>query len=346
MEVLVADETAARDGSELTPVSATPTARAAGKPRPGTYPPLQFARLLGLTRRELLEAEQAGMLPEARRLPTGLRYYRAEDIARYRAYLGLPSPVRSRRRQLFLNFKGGTGKSSISASYGYRLAELGIKTLMLDLDPQGHLTQCLGLSNQTGGKTLYDVLINREDIRNVIQKSALPTLDVVPSNLSLAPVDIALQPLNAREHRLKRALRPVMEEYEVIVMDASPSINLLNLNAILACNDLLVPVLADFLSYHGLKILFETLATIEEDFGFIFDNIHIFLNRYNSSHRICRRSRKALETHYNKYLLKTIVRQNTQIAEAASQGTTVFQDAPASRGAADVDRLAREVLKI
>ncbi|MFH0808923.1 MAG: ParA family protein, partial [Pseudomonadota bacterium] len=216
-----------------------------------------------------------------------------------------------------------------------------------DLDPQGHLTQCLGLSNKTGGKTLYNVLVGREEIRDVIVKSPhLATLDVLPSNLSLSPTDIALQPMNAREHRLQRAMRPLLGDYEVIVVDASPSISLLNLNAILACNDLVVPVLADFLSYHGLKILFETLATIEEDFGFMFDNIHIFLNRYNASHRICRRSRKALETHYSKYLLKTIIRQNTQIAEATSEGTTVFQYAPSSRGAADVDRLVRETMKL
>lgn len=343
----MADQAAGRNRGELTqanPKAAQrPTRLKAG---PGSYMPYQFAKLLGLSRQELMENESSGLLPKPRRLPSGVRYYRAEDIPRYRGYLGLPSPLRGQRRQLFLNFKGGTGKSSVSACYGYRLAELGVKTLLMDLDPQGHLTQCLGQSNQAGGKTLYDVLVRGEDIRNVIVKCELPTLHVVPSNLSLAPVDIALQPLNAREHRLKRALRPILEEYEAIVMDASPSISLLNLNAILACNDLVIPVLADFLSYHGLKILFETLATIEEDFSFMFDNIYIFLNRYNSSHRICRRSRKALETHYSKYLCKTIVRQNTQIAEATSEGTTVFQSAPSSRGAFDVDRLVREIMKI
>jgi chromosome partitioning protein len=351
MEVLVADkgrQESEGTGADLT--QATPTKAehrgSPSRPGPGSYLPNQFSRLLGLSRQELLENEKSGLLPQPMRTPAGIRYYRAEDIPRYRAYLGLPSPVRSQRRQLFLNFKGGTGKSSISASYGYRLAEMGIKTLMMDLDPQGHLTHCLGLSGAISSKTLYEVLAKGEDIRNVILKSALPTLQVLPSNLGLSPIDLALQPLNAREHRLKRAMRPILDDYEVIVMDASPSISLLNLNAILACNDLVIPVLADFLSYHGLKILFETLATIEEDFGFMFDNIHIFLNRYNSSHRICRRSRKALETHYMKYLLKTIVRQNTQIAEATSEGMTIFKHSPSSRGASDIDRLVREVMNI
>ncbi len=126
-------------------------------------------------------------------------------------------------------------------------------------------------------------------------------------------------------------------------MDASPSIGLLNLNAILASNDLIIPVLADFLSYHGLKILFETLSTIEEDFSFVFENIFIFLNRYNESHRICKRSKKALETHYEKYLLRTVVRQDTKIAEATSQGTPIFLFAQSSKGASDIQSLIGEI---
>jgi chromosome partitioning protein len=104
-------------------------------------------------------------------------------------------------------------------------------------------------------------------------------------------------------------------------------------------------VLADFLSYHGLKILFETLSTIEEDFSFVFENIFIFLNRYNESHKICRRSKKALETHYVKYLLNTVVRQDTKIAEATSQGTPVFLFAPSSKGAVDIQSLIDEIFQ-
>src|SRR4030042_1545078 len=118
--------------------------------------------------------------------------------------------------------------------------------------------------------------------------------------------------MNSREFRLRRLLSTIEKTYQLIVMDASPSIGLLNLNAILASNDLVIPVLADFLSYHGLKILFETLSTIEEDFSFVFENIFIFLNRYNESHRICKRSKKALETHYDKYLLSTVIRQDSK----------------------------------
>jgi len=307
------------------------------------YSPTSFARILGISKSELIEKEAEGIIPPAKRNADRERYYTAEDIIKYRSYLGLPHPVKSIRKQLFLNFKGGTGKSSISASYGFRMAQKGVRTLLIDLDAQGHMTQCLGLNSQQFPRTLFHALIEKEEIEKIIVKTDLSTLDVIPSNLNLSPVELSLFSMNSREFRLRRLISTVEKNYDLIVMDASPSIGLLNLNAILASNDLVIPVLADFLSYHGLKILFETLSTIEEDFSFVFENIFIFLNRYNESHRICKRSKKALETHYSKYLLKTVVRQDTKIAEATSQGTPIFLFAPSSKGASDIEDLIDEI---
>lgn len=307
------------------------------------YSPQVFAGLLGISKQELLDKESQGIIPPAKRNERRERYYKPEDVIKYRDYLSIPSPIPSVRKQLFLNFKGGTGKSSLSASYGFRLAQMGFRILLIDLDPQGHLTQCLGLNNEQYSKTLYSALVEKEEIEKVIVKTDLPTLDIIPSNLNLSPVELSLFSMNSREFRLKRLLGSMEKSYDVIVMDASPSIGLLNLNAILASNDLLIPVLADFLSYHGLKILFETLSTIEEDFSFVFENIFIFLNRYNESHRICRRSKKALETHYKKYLLNTVIRQDTKIAEATSQGTPIFLFAQSSKGAEDIQKLIGEI---
>ncbi|MGD0917395.1 MAG: AAA family ATPase [Thermodesulfobacteriota bacterium] len=307
------------------------------------YTPMTFTKILGISKQELLEKEAGGIIPPARRDANQDRFYKPEDVIKYREYLGLPSPIKSIRKQLFLNFKGGTGKSTISASYGFRLAQMGHRTLLIDLDPQGHLTQCLGLNNQQYPKTLFNALIEKEAIEKTIVKTDLPTLDIIPSNLNLSPIELSLFSMNSREFRLKKLLSTVEKTYDLIIMDASPSIGLLNLNAILASNDLIIPVLADFLSYHGLKILFETLSTIEEDFSFVFENIFIFLNRYNESHRICKRSKKALETHYTKYLLNTVIRQDTKIAEATSQGTPIFLVGQSSKGATDIQSLIDEI---
>jgi chromosome partitioning protein len=307
------------------------------------YSPAIFSKILGISREELIEKESRGILPPAKRDSNQERYYRPEDVVTYRESLGLLPLVESLRKQLFLNFKGGTGKSTISASYGFRLAQMGVRTLMIDLDPQGHLTQCLGLNSEQYPKTLFNALVEKEEIEKIIVKTDLPTLDVIPSNLNLSPAELSLFSMNSREFRLKRLLSTIEGKYELIVMDASPSIGLLNLNAILASNDLLIPVLADFLSYHGLKILFETLSTVEEDFSFVFESIFIFLNRYNESMGICRRSKKALESHYSNYLLRTVVRQDTKIAEATSHGAPIFLFGQSSKGAADIQSLIGEV---
>jgi len=158
------------------------------------YTPTAFARMLGISKHELLEKESQGILPPAKRDEHQDRYYTPEDIIRYRKYLGLPPIVRSVRKQLFLNFKGGTGKSTISASYGFRMAQMGLRTLLIDLDPQGHLTQCLGLNSAQYPKTLFSALIEKEEIDRILVKTDLSTLHVIPSNLNLSPVELSLFP--------------------------------------------------------------------------------------------------------------------------------------------------------
>ena len=306
------------------------------------YTAKEFATLLGITKPTLLKMETDGKLPQPQ-IIDGVRTYYPHDIPLYLKILGKPSLITSKRRQIFLNFKGGTGKTSISAFYAFRLAQLGMKVLLMDLDPQGHLTQCLGIDHDSFENTLYNVLIEKTHIRDIILDTKMKNLKLIPANLDLSPVELALTSMNAREQRLKKGIIAIQDDYDVIVMDASPSIGLLNLNGILACNDLFVPVLADFLSYHGLKILFETLSTIEEDFEFIFENIYIFLNNYNASHNICQRAKEALETHYNGYLMKTLIRQDIKIAEAASVGMPITQYAPKNRGSADLNDFIREV---
>ncbi len=302
----------------------------------------EFASLMEISKSQLIKLETEGSLPEPAMLD-GVRIYNSQDIPMYLDKLGKGPLFSEPRRQIFLNFKGGTGKTSVSTFYSFRLAMLGAKVLLIDLDAQGHLTQCLGVDHDAFDYTLYNVLIERMPISEVIIDTPLPNMKLVPANLDLSPVELALTSVNARELRLKKALAEVQDDYDVVIMDASPSIGLLNLNGILASTELFVPVLADFLSYHGLKILFETISTIEEDFDFMLENINIFLNHYNASHSICQRSRAALEQHYDDFLMKTIIRQDTKMAEAASMGRPIHQHAPRSRGAYDIDDFIREI---
>jgi len=315
----------------------------------GLYTIGEFAALLGVSKAVIYKWEKEGKINKAKRTKRGktmYRYYTTDDIRDIRLKMNLETPLTDKRKQLFLNFKGGTGKSVISANYGYRLSQHGFKVLMIDLDPQGHLTKCLGCNPDSFSKTLLDVIVNKNPIQSVITSTKNSTLDLVPANLGLSPIELSLTGLHAREYKLRRAISDVEDAYDVIILDAPPNIGLLNLNAILSVDDLLVPVLADFLSYDGLKILFETLRDIEDDFEYILNNIYIFLNRFNESMNISMRSRDALQKNYSEYLCETLIRQNTTLSDATSQSQTIFEYAPNSRAASDINKLVNEIFNI
>lgn len=295
------------------------------------YTPKQAAELLGVPARALQSAAKKD-------------FYTPEDLWELRGRLAKYPPPLGTRKQLFLNFKGGTGKTSLSTSYAYRLAELGYGVLLVDLDSQGHSTKCLGYEGEDFEKTLIDVLIRKTPVSQVIQKTPLPNLDFIPSNLSMSTVDLALMPMAGREFKLKNALKEVEAQYDVIVFDAPPSFGLLNLNALMAADDLFVPVLADFLSFHGLKLLFETVQSLEEDLAHVLDHVFIVINSYNQTFKLAKEALSALREHYPEYLCTTIVRQCTKFAQASSEGVPIFIADPDSKGAKDLQALIDEVI--
>ncbi len=270
--------------------------------------------------------------------------YGPEDLPSLREKLRrVPEPF-APRHQLFLNFKGGTGKTSLSSSYAFRLAERGYRVLMLDLDSQGHATKCLGKEGASFPRTLHDVIIRKVRLEEVVIQTGMPGLALVPSNLAMSTIDLALMPLAGREFRLRNALEQVKGRYDFVVMDAPPSFGLLNLNALMAAGDLIVPVLADFLSYDGLKLLFETIQGLEEDLSHQLEHIFIVVNAFNQTFKIAREALDALKTHYSEYLLETVVRQCTKFAQASSEGCPIFGYDPDSKGASDIEAMQQEVL--
>jgi chromosome partitioning protein len=301
----------------------------------------QFAKLLGLSNRHLAEAD---VRPELASLKGAPEVYGPRHLSAYRKALGRHPSRLPLRRQLFLNFKGGTGKTSLSVAYAYRLAEMGHRVLLVDLDSQGHATQHLGFEGERFEQTLYDVLVNRVPVHQVVVQTPLAEFDLLPANLGMSTLELALMPMAGREFKLKKALDEVSDRYEFVVMDAPPSFGLLNLNALIASDDLFVPVLPDFLSFHGLKLLFETIGQLEDDLNHTLQRIYIVLNQYNPTTRIAREARSALQTHYPEFLLKTIIRQCTQFAQASSDGMPICAFDRSSKGAKDIDALIRETI--
>jgi chromosome partitioning protein len=267
-----------------------------------------------------------------------------DDLPVLREKLRRPPEPFPPRVQLFLNFKGGTGKTSLSSSYAYRLAERGYRVLMIDLDSQGHATKCLGQEGGKAERTLHDVLIRKVPLEEVTVRTAMPGLSLVPANLAMSTIDLALMPLAGREFRLRNALQGFATRYDFVVLDAPPSFGLLNLNALMAATDLVIPVLADFLSYDGLRLLFETIQGLEQDLSHQLENIFIVVNAFNQTFKIAREALDALRTHYSDYLLDTVVRQCTKFAQASSEGCPIFGYDADSKGATDIEKAQEEIL--
>jgi chromosome partitioning protein len=292
-----------------------------------------------------LAAELLGITPKALKASLEKDVYTPEDVWDLRAKLNLYPPSIGTRKQLFLNFKGGTGKTSLSTSYAWRLAEMGYGVLLVDLDSQGHATKCLGFEGEDFQHTLLNVLVKKAPITQAIQKSQLPNLEFIPSNLTMSTVDLALMPMAGREFKLKNALKEVEAHYDFIIFDAPPSFGLLNLNALMAADDLIVPVLADFLSFHGLKLLFETVQSLEEDLGHVLDHVFIVVNAFNATFKLAKEALEALKEHYPEYLMPQVVRQCTRFAQASSEGQPIFAFDRDSKGAGDVQVLINEVIR-
>jgi chromosome partitioning protein len=315
------------------------------------YSARRFAEILGLTSSELAEAESRGVLrsggaqpaPATPQTPAQRALYTVEDLGAARKALGRQPARRPLRKQLFLNFKGGTGKTSVSTSYAFRLAEMGYRVLVIDLDSQGHASKCLGVAGEDAEHTLFDAIIKKAPLDKVIVPTGMPGLDLVPSNLSMSTIDLSLMPLAAREFRLRNCLKDVETSYDFAVLDAPPSFGLLNLNALMAAQDLFVPVLADFLSFHGLKLLFETVQSLEEDLQHVLDHIFIVVNAYNATYKIAKEAREALQKHYPDFLLKQVIRQCTKFAQASSEGVPIFAYDAESKGALDIQAVMDEV---
>ena len=165
------------------------------------------------------------------------------------------------------NQKGGVGKTTTSVNLGACLADAGKKVLLIDLDPQGNATSGLGIDKKDIDESVYDVLINDVDLKNVILPSSHQGLDIVPTTIALSGAEVELTNLMARETRLKDAFGDVKDEYDYILIDCPPSLGLLTINAFTACDSILIPVQSEYYALEGLSQLLNTIKLVRKHFN-------------------------------------------------------------------------------
>jgi chromosome partitioning protein len=241
----------------------------------------------------------------------------------------------------FANQKGGVAKTTSTVNLGAALVEMGKRVLAVDMDPQGNLTMSQGIDPESLEKSMYDVLVHRLPIDDVIVSNEI---DVAASTIDLAGAEMALSTQIGRERALERALKPVQDKYDYILIDTPPSLGLLTINALAASDGVIVPVQCEYLSLRGLLQLERTLEMIREDINPRVRIRGILPTLFDSRTLHGREAIEILKENFGPLVFKTVVRKTIKFAEAPVQGSSVLKYDPRGKGAEAYRSLAREVL--
>jgi chromosome partitioning protein len=241
----------------------------------------------------------------------------------------------------FANQKGGVAKTTSTVNLGAALREHDLRVLAVDMDPQGNLTMSQGIDTESLDKSMYDVLVHRTPIEDVIYEREL---DVAASTIDLAGAEMALATMIGRERALQRAVDAVRDKYDYILIDTPPSLGLLTINALTASEGVIVPVQCEYLSLRGLLQLEKTLEMIRENLN---PDVHIqgiLPTLFDARTHHGRESIEVLRENFGDLVFETVVRKTIKFAEAPVGGTSVLKYDPKGRGAESYRALAREVL--
>ena len=259
------------------------------------------------------------------------------------------------RRISVINQKGGVGKTTTTANLGAALAQAGARVLLIDLDPQGHLSLHFGVEVRDDQASVYDVLTASTPVKEVIV-SARHNVDVLAADVDLAGAEAELVTVMGREVLLREALSPICDDYDYILIDCPPSLGVLTINALVATDEVLIPLQAHFLALQGLSRLLDTVTLVRQRINPQIVITGIVLCMYESSTRLAGEvvedlrhfldSARGTNVAWSEAkLFETCIRRNIKLAESSSFGQTVFDYAPRSNGAIDYARLAAEVFK-
>ena len=243
------------------------------------------------------------------------------------------------------NQKGGVGKTTTAINLAAALAEAGKKVLIIDMDPQGNTTSGLGVDKDALEKSVYDLLINSLNIKEyMIQERLFPTLSIIGSNVNLSGAEIDLIGIDRKEFILKDALAQVKEEYEFIIIDCPPSLNMLTVNALSASDSVLVPIQCEYYALEGLSQLMHTINLVKTRLNSNLEIEGIVFTMFDSRTNLSLQVVENVKDNLNQRIYKTIIPRNVRLAEAPSHGLPINLYDPRSTGAEAYKNLAIEVI--
>ena len=261
----------------------------------------------------------------------------------------MPQPI-STRIFTVANQKGGVGKTTTAVNIGAALAMGGLRTLIVDLDPQGNASTAFGVQrDEVAG--IYEVIIKDLPVRDVALKvPGYPSLEIIPATQSLANAEVELVPMVAREIRLKKALATYLtesasrgERFDYVIIDCPPSLGLLTINALVAADELMIPIQCEYYSLEGLSLLLHTVSLIQEHLNPNLKLSTLVLTMFDGRTRLANDVAEEIRKHYPKELIDIPIPRAVRVSEAPSYGQTVMTYDPGSNGADAYARVAREI---
>ena len=243
------------------------------------------------------------------------------------------------------NQKGGVGKTTTTINLGAALAETGRRVLLVDFDPQGSLSVGLGLNPHTFESSIYNVMLGRGvDVHDVILESVTPDMDILPANIDLSAAEVQLVSEVAREQTLSRVLKPVRDEYDIILIDCAPSLGLLTVNALTAADQVLMPLELEFFALRGIALLTDTIVKVQERLNPDLKVLGILGTMYDGRTIHSREVLARVVEAFGDQVFHTVIRRTIKFPETTVAGEPITSYAPTSAGAASYRTLAREVL--